>query len=76
MGRPRTYIHAFALDGDSTRYVASGSVNGTLKDRWSLDEHDGHLRVAVSWFKNGLDMANDNGVAVLDEFIYRSGSAQ
>src|SRR5689334_16245399 len=66
-GSPRTYIHAFALDGDSTRYVASGSVQGTIKDRWSLDEHDGHLRVAVAWHRNGLDMEGDNGVAVLDE---------
>ena len=30
-----------------TRYVASGVVDGTVRDRWSLDEHDGHLRVAV-----------------------------
>jgi len=66
-GRPRTYVHAFALDGDSTRYVASGSVNGTIRDRWSLDEHDGHLRVAVSWFDHGFDVSGDNGVVVLDE---------
>ena len=45
----RTHVHAFALDGDRTRYVASGIVDGTIRDRWSLDEHDGHLRVAVSW---------------------------
>ena len=64
--RPKTYIHAFALDGDSTRYVASGAVNGTIKDGWSLDEQDGHLRVAVSWLTNGLE-PKDNGIAVLDE---------
>ncbi len=64
--RPKTYIHAFALDGDSTRYVASGAVNGTIKDGWSLDEQDGHLRVAVSWLTNGLE-PRDNGIAVLDE---------
>ncbi|WP_027859977.1 beta-propeller domain-containing protein [Marmoricola sp. URHB0036] len=64
--RPKTYIHAFALDGDTTRYVASGTVNGTIKDRWSLDEQDGHLRVAVSWLTDGLEPA-DNGIAVFDE---------
>jgi uncharacterized secreted protein with C-terminal beta-propeller domain len=63
---PRTHIHSFALDGDSTRYVASGTVNGTIRDRWSLDEHDGHLRVAVSWLDRGL-ASRDNGIAVLDE---------
>ena len=64
---PRTYIHAFALDGDSTRYVASGSVDGTIRDRWSLDEHDGHLRVAVSWLDRTGSSRSDNGIVVLDE---------
>ena len=45
----RTHVHAFALDGVDTRYVASGTVDGTIRNRWSLDEQDGHLRVAVSW---------------------------
>jgi uncharacterized secreted protein with C-terminal beta-propeller domain len=64
--RTRTRIHAFALDGDSTRYVASGVVNAHVRDRWSLDEYDGHLRVAVSWPK-GNGSAGENGVVVLDE---------
>ena len=29
----------------------------TVKDRWSLDEHDGHLRVAVAWPPTGSDRA-------------------
>ncbi|MGO4256942.1 beta-propeller domain-containing protein [Marmoricola sp. RAF53] len=41
-----TDLHAFALDGTTTRYVASGSLAGTLRDRWSLDEQDGVLRAA------------------------------
>ncbi len=60
-----TTVHAFALDGDRTSYVASGSVGGTVKDRWSFDEYDGHLRVAAavgdSW------QPTDNAVVVLDE---------
>ena len=61
-----TTLHAFALDGDSTRYVASGSVPGTVRDTWSLDEHDGRLRVAVSWpGKDGT--TEQSGVVVLDE---------
>ena len=62
----RTNIHAFALDGDTTRYVASGVVDGRIRDRWSLDEHDGHLRVAVGW-SSRQGGTRDNGVAVLDE---------
>jgi hypothetical protein len=62
----RTHIHAFALAGSTTRYQASGDIDGTIKDRWSLDERDGHLRVAVARpDRNGE--ARDNGVVVLDE---------
>ena len=62
----RTQVHAFALSAASTQYVASGSVDGTIRDRWSLDEHDGHLRVAVSW-PDRLGNTRDNGIVVLDE---------
>lgn len=61
-----TTIHAFALDGASTRYVASGTVQGSIRDRWSLDEHDRHLRVAVSWPAK-RDQAGQNGIVVLEE---------
>jgi len=43
----RSRIHAFALDGPATTYVASGVVDGVLADRWAMDEHDGVLRLAV-----------------------------
>ncbi len=60
-----TSVHAFALDGDRTTYVASGSVGGTVKDRWSFSEYDGHLRVAAAigdpW------RPDENAVVVLDE---------
>ncbi len=43
----RTRIHAFALDGTGVAHTASGVVDGIVEDRWSMDEHDGVLRVAV-----------------------------
>ncbi len=43
----RTDVHSFALDGTATTYVASGTVDGIVADRWSMDEYDGVLRVAV-----------------------------
>ena len=43
----RTDVHSFALDGTATTYVASGTVDGVVADRWSMDEYDGVLRVAV-----------------------------
>ncbi len=62
----RTHVHAFSLDGRATRYLASGTVEGTVRDRWSLDEHDGHLRVAVSW-PSPSGATRENGIVVLDE---------
>ncbi|MET0838061.1 MAG: beta-propeller domain-containing protein, partial [Marmoricola sp.] len=62
----RTHLHAFALEGERTRYLASGVVSGTVRDRWSMDEHDGHLRVAVSW-PGRAGGPQDNGIVVLDE---------
>ncbi|MEO6509443.1 MAG: beta-propeller domain-containing protein [Nocardioides sp.] len=42
-----TYLYDFDLDGIATTYAASGSVLGTIADRWSMDESGGVLRVAV-----------------------------
>jgi hypothetical protein len=71
----RTQIHAFALDGPDTRYVGSGHVDGTVRDRWSLDEHGGQLRVA--WTRDGSRAivdpngegrrATHNGITILSE---------
>ena len=63
---PRTKVHAFALDGTDTTYVASGQIPGWVKDRWSLSEHDGQLRVATAL---GQDMSNpaENAVVVFEE---------
>ncbi len=60
-----TGIHAFELTETDTRYVASGQVEGRLRDRWSMDEHDGVLRVAVA-HGDGWG-ADENGVTTLRE---------
>jgi hypothetical protein len=60
-----TDVHAFALDGTATTYVASGTVEGSVRDRWSMDEHDGVLRVAVAHGKEWSP--TDNGVITLRE---------
>lgn len=60
-----TGVHAFALEGRTTRYVASGSVDGHVRDRWSMDEEDGVLRLAVG-FGPGWS-SSDNGIVTLRE---------
>ncbi len=46
-GGGTTHLYDFALDETGARYVGDGEVEGRLADRWSLDEHDGVLRLAV-----------------------------
>ncbi len=59
-------VHSFALDGAETRYVASGTVPGTVRDRWSMSEYDGDLRVATALGKDAWD-PDENAVVVLRE---------
>lgn len=42
-----SYLFQFDLDDDRAVHVASGEVEGTIRDRWSLDEAEGELRVLV-----------------------------
>ena len=66
LGRsPSTEVHAFALDGTGTDYVASGRVRGTVRDRWSFSEHDGVLRVATALGRGWLP--RENAVQTLAE---------
>lgn len=49
-GQPRetTLLHKFAYDDNGVaRYAASGRVPGRLLNQFSLDEHEGNLRVAT-----------------------------
>jgi hypothetical protein len=61
-----TDVHAFALDGADTSYVASGEVPGQVRDRWSMSEYDGRLRVATALGRNPWNPA-ENAVVVLEE---------
>ena len=42
-----TFVYDFALDGTTASYVGAGEVEGTIRDRWAMDEYDGVLRLAV-----------------------------
>ena len=59
-----TPIFVFALDGAETTYVASGEVEGTIADRWSMDAVGGSLRVAVG---PSSETGNFNSVLTLRE---------
>jgi inhibitor of cysteine peptidase len=43
-----TAIHRIQIDGSVINYVASGEVPGMVLNQFSMDEHDGHFRVATT----------------------------
>lgn len=58
-----SYLFDFALDGTRATHVASGEVEGDIRDRWSMDEADGVLRVAVG---PTSDTGNFNSVVTME----------
>ena len=49
LAQPQTEIHKFDVShAGKPRYVASGAVDGSLLNQYSLSEYAGHLRVATT----------------------------
>ncbi len=57
-----THVYDFALDGTSASYVGAGEVEGTVRDRWSMDESGGVLRLAVG---PSTETGNYNSIVTL-----------
>ena len=57
-------IHKFNLASGDMSYAASGKAPGRILNQFSLDEHDGALRVATT---SGFGDVSSNGVYVLTE---------
>ena len=43
-----SHIFQFDLHGVRATHVATGTIHGSIADRWSMDEADGVLRVAIT----------------------------
>ncbi|NTW45911.1 MAG: hypothetical protein HGB18_02525 [Candidatus Moranbacteria bacterium] len=79
-----TGIVKVSLDGPSVS--GSGSVPGTPLNDFSLDEYDGHLRIATTvgmdggWFASGVSLpsgsSTENDLYVLDGDLRQIGSLQ
>ena len=64
-----TDIHAFGISTDTpAQYSASGTVQGTLLNQFSMDEHDGYLRIITTtgspWDERNL---SESQLVVLEE---------
>ncbi len=64
----RTRLDSFAIDATDTTWLASGYVDGVVRDRWAMDSADGSLRVALGPsratgnFNSVVTLAEDDGV--------------
>ena len=65
----RSEIHRFDItDAQQTRYVSSGSVNGSLLNQFSMSEHEGLLRVATTDSGNEANgYVSESSVQILRE---------
>jgi len=63
----KTKILSFNIAGGTLEAKASGSVNGTLLNQYSLDEYQGNLRIATT--SGGWTGQTSNNIFVLDESL-------
>lgn len=68
-----TVVHRIGIQGQDLKYKARGEVEGRLLNRYSMDEFDGHLRLATTK-GNTWDETSDNMVHVLDMALEPTGS--
>jgi len=67
-GPATTTLHTFDLsEGDSTDYVASGTVEGRLLNQFSVDEADGIIRVATTQDGRGSTSSSSSLVVLAED---------
>ena len=75
---PDTYIYKFALDGGRISYAARGKVPGTVLNQFSMDEYNGHFRIATTsenpW--GGGGDTSRNNVYILDKELSLKGKIE
>ena len=55
----KTEISRFSLNGGNISFEAVGSVDGTLLNQFSMDEHNGNLRVVTTMYKESYKIYED-----------------
>jgi len=69
---PRTSIHRIHIEGNAIEYEASGDVPGMVLNQFSMDEYDGHFRVATTTWGE----TTGNHVYILDMDLNIVGSLE
>jgi len=80
VSQERTEIFKFALTDGTATFVASGAVTGSILNQYSMDEHDGHFRVATTehawWGGWDSDAVDRNHVYVLGPNLQLVGKVE
>ena len=63
----KTQIYKFDIRGFDVKYLGNTTVNGTALNQFSMDEHNGYLRIATTTGNWGDSLTNQ--VYVLDESL-------
>ena len=72
-----TEVFKFALERTDVSFAASAEVPGRLLNQFSMDEHEGHLRIATTeggWW--GGTEPSSNHLFILDEELDVAGSVE
>ncbi|MBH5319994.1 beta-propeller domain-containing protein [Paenibacillus sp. GSMTC-2017] len=73
-----TQFHKFRLDQGQVVYVGAGTVPGQLLNQFSMDEHEGYFRVALTkgnmWATG--EQGSTNNIYVLDESLATVGKLE
>lgn len=67
--KTNTKLTSFDITGEKPQLKASGAVEGTMLDTFSMDEYGGYIRVAVT-------RSGDNCVYVLDKNMKKVGALE
>lgn len=67
--KTNTKLTSFDITGEKPQLKASGAVEGTMLDTFSMDEYNGYIRVAVT-------RSGDNCVYVLDADMKKVGALE
>ena len=68
----KSSIHRIHIESDEIEYVASGEVPGMVLNQFSMDEYDGHFRVATTTY----EQTPRNQVYILDMDLNTVGSLE
>ncbi len=70
-----TVIHRIGIQGQGLKYRARGEVPGWVLNRYSMDEHNGHFRIATTkgWSWGAGEDQSRNMVSVLNMALNETG---